>query len=654
MARMCLRRPTTVAYRVAPGLILLLLLSGGAATDTGSPRNSSPVLVFSGAGHVSPLPAEEAGPALSTLNTPLSAASVPHTSLVNWINITAGLVRSPSARSNASVAYDSLDNLLLLYGGENGTTVLSDTWEFVGGAWVLISASSTPGPRYGAGLAYDPIAHYFVLFGGNASTGIAARTWLFESGHWVLDPGLGQPKPREFPAFNYDPAASAVVMFGGLESGNQSGQVWWFANGNWTAQTIGGPGTPSHRAGSAFFWYQNSTTPLDSGMILFGGYSTDPGTDKLFRDTWIYSNANGTFGWSEEIANSPPPARSDPAVAFDPSASATLMFGGFGPNGGALGDAWLYNASGWTTAPFGNASHPGARGGAAMALAPIPGKPSIAFPSPSAPLLVGGSASARLDLSDTWFLGPLPLSLLAPLVPPVSDVDTVAQLSVTIFNQGAPVAISWSGLPPGCTGGNRTSFTCEPNQVGGQTVSVTVSLGSQSVSSSTSNWTVNSLPRIALFTVLPSPSVVGKSTTVQVGIAVGSGTAPFTFQYLGLPGGCSAPNLPQFSCSPTTSGSFEIEVIMQDADGQSANALTNLTVAASSGSGATPLWEYAAEGLGALVVILIVLFIVRSKVQPGGPRGGMVRTWEGPQPALDSTGSPTSPSVNPGGADNRT
>jgi hypothetical protein len=654
MGRDRVRRRHHLAFFVAPALILLLLVSvWGVALPAGS-RHAEPVPAVPQASPITPLRSEGADRAPLAGSASLREAVAPQSSSVSWLNITSGLVRGPSARSNASVAYDSQDNLLLLYGGENGSGVLSDTWEFTGGAWVLLSSTSSPGPRYGAGLAYDPTQHYFVLFGGNTSTGPGIHTWLFENGHWAIDSVGGQPMSRVFPAFAYDPVASAVLMFGGAQSGNQSGVVWWFAQKNWTLKTVGGPGTPSHRAAAAFFSYQNMTTPADSGMVLFGGYSTDPGTNRVFRDTWLYGNANGTFGWSELSANSLPPARFDPAVSFDPSSAATLMFGGFAPTGGALDDAWSYNASGWSATSFSSAGHPSARGGAAMALAPIPGKPNVAYTAPASPLLAGGQAQRGVYYSDSWFVGPLPLSLLAPLVPPTSDVDTLAQLSVTIFNQGAPAIVTWIGLPLGCAGNNRTSFTCEPTQIGGETISVTISLGSLSVTSGVSNWTVNALPRIALFTVLPSPSVVGKSTTIQVGVAVGSGTTPFTYQFLGLPGGCSSADLPQFSCSPTSAGSYEIEVIVQDADGQSASAEANLTVAASGGSGSTPLWEYAVEGLGALLVILVVAFILRNKMQRGRPTASTVRRWDGPNSPPSPSGSAPSPPADSEGANTRT
>lgn len=641
MGRSDIRSANRAACRAALAIVLLLMLGAAEQMTRAQLEHPAP----GGAPSDAFVPARPLGgvrDALPRVGTALTATGpVPTNSSVTWLNITGGLAQGPSARSNASAAYDSQDNLLLLYGGENHTAVLSDTWEFSGGAWTLVAASSGPGPRYGAGLTYDPTDHYFVLFGGNTSNATATRTWFFEGGHWVLDPSNGQPRPREFPAFAYDPAAAAVVLFGGTQAGNQSGVVWWLTQGNWTQQTVGGPGTPSHRAGAAFFWYQNSTTPADSGMVLFGGYSTDPGTAKVFRDTWIYGNANGTYGWTLLSFNSPPTARFDPAVSLDPVTAATLMFGGFGSNGAPLGDLWSYNASGWTASTLGGPSHPAARGGAAMSLAPVPGRPSIPYADPASPLLTGGVAQSGLDLSDSWFAGPLPLSLLAPVVPQVSDVGTAVQLSVDVFGQGAPITVMWSGLPSGCTGSNRTAITCEPNQVGGQTVSVTISTGSLTVTSGSSNWTVNSLPRISIFTVLPSPTLVGKGTTIQVGVAAGSGTAPFTYQYLGLPDGCSSSNLPRFVCSPVTAGSFEIEVIVQDADGQSTSALTNLTVSASEGGGAAPLWEYAAEGLGILLVVLFVIFIVRGKAGRGRPPSGTVRRWKGP-PTTHPRSVPTS------------
>ncbi|HEV2448841.1 MAG TPA: kelch repeat-containing protein [Thermoplasmata archaeon] len=574
----------------------------------------------------------------------------PSATALSWVNISSGLLRGPGPRTNASAAYDPDDNLLLLYGGENGTAVLSDTWEFASGAWTELSSVSPPGPRWGAGLAYDAAMDYFVLFGGNNSTGIAARTWLFAAGHWSLDMASGQPKPRQFPAMAYDPAASAVVLFSGAEAGGPSGQVWWLSKGNWTPNTLGGTGTPPNRAGAAFFWYQNASTPANSGLVLFGGYSTAPGLNKLYRDTWIYTNQSGKFDWTELSANSPPPARYDAAVSLDPAAGATLMFGGFGAGAAALGDAWTYNASGWVAASTGSGRGPGARGAATMALAPLPGRASPAFNVTTYPLLVGGRAAGGNLLSDSWFAGPLPLAVLAPFVPSVSDVNTAVQLSVLVLGGGAAGAIVWNGLPTGCSTANRSTLTCDPSQVSSQSVYVTVKLGPLTVTSGTANWTIDALPRISLFTVLPSPSITGRTLTVQVGLAAGTGTAPFTYQYLGLPGGCVSVDLAQFTCSPTNAGTFEIEVSVADADGQDTVAFTNLTVTVAPAGSSTPLWEYAAEGFGVLLVLVIVMLVIRAKLRGGGGSPGSVRRWAPPAPAAPPAAAPApaSPRSPPG------
>lgn len=625
--------------------VVLILLPVLAVTVVPTAETVRARTAVAGQPFVPDLPAagvRTAGSGLRSLVDPALPALRPSTTALSWVNISSGLLQGPGPRDNASAAYDPTDDLLLLYGGENSTSVLSDTWEFAGGTWTELAGTSLPGPRWGAGLTYDDSMGYFVLFGGNNSTGIAARTWLFASGHWSLDTASGQPKPRQFPAMAYDPAARAVVLFSGEETGGSSGQVWWLSDGNWTPSTLGGAGSPPNRAGAAFFWYQNTSTPANSGLVLFGGFSTVPGQSRLYRDTWLYTNQSGTFNWTEVSANSPPPARFDPAVSLDPAAGATLMFGGFGTGGTALGDAWIFNGSGWMAAPVGSGPGPVARGAAAMALAPLPGRASPPYNMTAYPLLIGGLAAGGDLLADSWFAGPLPLSVLAPFVPSVSDVSTAVRLSVLVLGGVASGTIVWNGLPAGCSTANRSSLTCDPSQVSSQSVYVTVTLGALSVTSGSSNWTIDALPRIAIFTVLPSPAITGRAITVQVGLAAGSGTSPFTYQYLGLPGGCVSINLAQFSCSPTSAGSFEIEVSVADADGQDTVAFTNLTVSAGPGGSNTPLWEYAAEGFVALLIVVLAVFVVRTKLR--GTRGttGSAQRWT-PPASSSATGQPRAP-----------
>ncbi len=97
----------------------------------------------------------------------------------------------PPARYRHAFAYDSTNNIFLLYGGQNGSTILSDTWVFdpSANAWTQLNPAQSPtvtAAAIFAKLSYDSDHNVFVLaqqgqngyFGGN-STAFAFQTWLF-------------------------------------------------------------------------------------------------------------------------------------------------------------------------------------------------------------------------------------------------------------------------------------------------------------------------------------------------------------------------------------------------------------------------------------------------------------------------------------------
>jgi hypothetical protein len=96
----------------------------------------------------------------------------------------------PSAREWAGFAYDSKDNVFLLFGGQN-SAILTDSWIYdpAANSWSQLSPAASPPiasqPVYQR-LAYDPDDNVFVMVwsgsGGYAngpSLGYAAQTWFF-------------------------------------------------------------------------------------------------------------------------------------------------------------------------------------------------------------------------------------------------------------------------------------------------------------------------------------------------------------------------------------------------------------------------------------------------------------------------------------------
>jgi len=98
---------------------------------------------------------------------------------------------SPPARYRMNFAYDSTNNIFLLYGGQNGSTVLNDTWVYDPDANKWTKLNPPQSPTIGttsdfSRLAYDSDHNVFVLahrgsngyFGGSWKT-LPIQTWLF-------------------------------------------------------------------------------------------------------------------------------------------------------------------------------------------------------------------------------------------------------------------------------------------------------------------------------------------------------------------------------------------------------------------------------------------------------------------------------------------
>jgi hypothetical protein len=87
---------------------------------------------------------------------------------------------SGSASMNFSLAADGARSVLVLF-GQNG-----DTWTWNGTKWTPQAPAHSPSPRFGASMAYDSIHHVVVLFGGRlGSLGQLNDTWTWNGIDWT-------------------------------------------------------------------------------------------------------------------------------------------------------------------------------------------------------------------------------------------------------------------------------------------------------------------------------------------------------------------------------------------------------------------------------------------------------------------------------------
>lgn len=88
---------------------------------------------------------------------------------------------SPAGREWASFAYDPAHQQLVLFGGDNGSKALGDTWIHVRRGWVRRHPKHSPSPRTGAAMVYDGATGQLLLFGGYGG----GQTWAWNGQTWT-------------------------------------------------------------------------------------------------------------------------------------------------------------------------------------------------------------------------------------------------------------------------------------------------------------------------------------------------------------------------------------------------------------------------------------------------------------------------------------
>jgi hypothetical protein len=143
---------------------------------------------------------------------------------------------TPSARSFAAMAYDPVDHVTLLFGGQGSDGKdLADTWAWDGTSWRQVHPSTSPSARMRAQMAWDADRGRMVLFGGEAQGvgpvpqlaiacmperpcpplrvgGPLTDTWTWDGSNWR------QEHPAHHPGFGFaqgmvdDPGTHKVIL----------------------------------------------------------------------------------------------------------------------------------------------------------------------------------------------------------------------------------------------------------------------------------------------------------------------------------------------------------------------------------------------------------------------------------------------------------
>jgi len=259
-----------------------------------------------------------------------------------WVFVTD---EGPGPRTFAGLVFHEGRNSLILFGGEDALfgsetdppSSLSDTWEFTNGRWKRLETDQIPTPRSASAMAYDRLNNRIVLFGGySQSDGKGERlgdTWQLKNGNWTRLDAAG-PSARVGANAIYDHAKKAVLLFGGSTEdrayGTGSGETWLLNKNGWTRLRTA---QPPNTFNSAMTYAADRKE-----VIRFGGWN---GSGRI-SETWILRD----YGWIRIGTSVAPAPRNHSAMVYDPAKKRAVLFGGHdGEN--VFGDLWVYTAEGW-------------------------------------------------------------------------------------------------------------------------------------------------------------------------------------------------------------------------------------------------------------------------------------------------------------------
>jgi hypothetical protein len=260
-----------------------------------------------------------------------------------WLTLTASGT-APSARQYHSAAYDAGSNTLIVFGGNNcSSTYYNDVWVLShangeGGtsAWTKLQPTgTTPSAREGASAVYDPGSNVLVVYGGDAGSSRFGDVWTLSHANgsggtpaWSqLSPTGTAPAARTSHTASYDSASNKMTVFGGATASGTLGDVWILTNAN------GQSGTPAWIK----FSFKGATPPplayhtavydsVGNAIYVFGG-SSDLHKLGITDRAFTLTGATVTTG-SHQFILGGPAVRYAHSSFYDPASNSLFIFAG--------------------------------------------------------------------------------------------------------------------------------------------------------------------------------------------------------------------------------------------------------------------------------------------------------------------------------------
>ncbi|MCA8965908.1 MAG: hypothetical protein KDC48_13570 [Planctomycetes bacterium] len=323
-----------------------------------------------------------------------------------WTNITPTSGPLPPARDWYGCAYDTMRGRLVLFGGRSTALAadLGDTWEFDGSSWTQLMPAHSPSPRRWTAMAFDTLRNETILFGGATGSTYYDDTWSWNGTDWTQLAPATTPGIRARGAMSYDITRGETIYFGGRNAAGALGDTWKWDGTGWsqvvTANAPGSLGVPG------LFAYAITYDFLRDRHVIFGGTRTS-GT---LAGTWEFDGVD----WALRSPATVPASRTIPMLTYVLSLGKSFLFGGFQTT--QLGDTWEYQTN---DLPLATSYGAGCAGGGGVVTLAADNQPWLGetYTATASNLAAGGLAFVVVGFSNSAWTGgalPVPLMMLNP------------------------------------------------------------------------------------------------------------------------------------------------------------------------------------------------------------------------------------------------
>lgn len=286
-----------------------------------------------------------------------------------WTLANSGLANNPPLRSDTCMAYDATGSKLVLFGGRGveGTELMNDLWGYSSSTWAQLkpnynsiglsigtistsvnnstypptvvqsNINGTTGLTIRCKTYMFPLSTGVMLWGGQDLHYMLQDQYLWASGAWTTQSPVSVPSIRTGAAFASDGSSTAVIS-GGANFSSMLRDTWLYTTGSGTWTQLTTNTAPSVRKDAVMAWY-----PTGSCFVLFGGQDT---AGNLLNQTWTLTISGTTGTWTQLTPANSPSGRIGAMMAYDTSASQMILFGGEDSKN-LFGDTWQWNGTNW-------------------------------------------------------------------------------------------------------------------------------------------------------------------------------------------------------------------------------------------------------------------------------------------------------------------